>query len=941
MSESSPPSKPSKSMEKKTGSELPRRFGRLTLLRQLARGGMGEVFLAAAGTIDGAERPCVVKIIRREHSDDKSFLARFLDEARIQAQLHHPGVAQILEANQDEEGKPFVVVEHVEGRNLGEVRTRAGQLSSRVSWPEAVAIGIAMAEALAHVHERTDAAGRPLEIVHRDLSPQNAMVSYGGDVKLIDFGTARGENRRCHTVAGIVFAKPGYVAPEVANHTPGGIPADIYAFGIMLWELLAGRRFLSGDASEHLAAVAEGRRSPTPIAQLVDAPGELDAVIHKLTATAIEERYGSARDAMNDLLALLKRAPSLPDGERGVRRRISLLMQRLYPSEPARTRTEFARLVAMAKKAPKPRPLLVPSPSVPRVDEEDPSLLPGTRYRLLRELGKGAMGVVHEAVHVDLGRSFALKVLPNDSASIAAAERLRSEARVIARLSHENLVTLHDFGFAADGRPFYVMERLEGESLDQRLGRDGALPWKQALRIGVDACRALAAAHAADVVHRDIKPANLFLTKSGDVKLLDFGVAKAITNVDGVARGDALSLVGTPDYMAPEQLRGGTTGEPRTDLYQLGVVLYELLTGRLPHVEATLVALIEAKNQSPVEPPSERAKQRGFSKMVDQTILRALDKDPEKRFESADEMRAALEAALREPDMLRRRRRRIGIAAVLTLTVGLGGGIAYAAQKPDVRSRAMAMAAPLIQKFKAPPPGDEAAAAIAAAPAAAADEAEAAQPAAEPEVDEPTPSATAPEEGSGESAEPGADPENAVAKANEEGSESESGAESESGSEAEPAAALADEAEAKAPAAPAAELFAAAPAADSKASDDVESKIQEAQDLMTNGQKVKGFNQLRRLGRNHRKDARVLKAWCEAAIQMRGWGEAHRVARQWASVESTPESRMQLARMQRAVGKREAAIQTLNALLTERPGHEEARHMLRSLTGTDTQLARR
>jgi serine/threonine-protein kinase len=197
--------------------QLPRRLGRLTLLRLMARGGMGEVYLGAMGAIEGAERPCVVKIIRREHAQDKSFLARFLDEARIQAQLHHPGVAQILEAATDDEGKPFVVVEHVEGRNLGEIRTRAQQLGARVTWTEALAIGIAMAEGLVHVHERTDAAGHPLEIVHRDLSPQNVMVGYAGDLKLIDFGTARGENRRCHTVAGIVFAKPGYVAPEVAG----------------------------------------------------------------------------------------------------------------------------------------------------------------------------------------------------------------------------------------------------------------------------------------------------------------------------------------------------------------------------------------------------------------------------------------------------------------------------------------------------------------------------------------------------------------------------------------------------------------------------------------------------------------------------------------------------------------------------------------------------
>src|SRR5262249_40560039 len=237
--------------------DVPRPHGRHLLLRRIARGGMGEVFLASTTGVEGAERPVVVKIIRREHVNDPSFIARFLDETRVQAQLQHSGVAQVLEAARDAiPGEPYAVIEHVEGRSLGDVRGRAVQLGERTSWIEAVAIATLIAEALAHVHEREDAAGKPLAIVHRDLSPQNVMLSYAGDAKIIDFGTARGQNRRCHTVAGVVFAKPGYVAPEVANGDPGDFRVDLYALGIMLWELCVGRRFLQGDAAEHLAAVS-------------------------------------------------------------------------------------------------------------------------------------------------------------------------------------------------------------------------------------------------------------------------------------------------------------------------------------------------------------------------------------------------------------------------------------------------------------------------------------------------------------------------------------------------------------------------------------------------------------------------------------------------------------------------------------------------------------
>ncbi|MFO0660877.1 MAG: serine/threonine-protein kinase [Polyangiaceae bacterium] len=269
---------------------LPRPFGRLTLLKRIAQGGMGEVFLAASGGIDGAERPCVVKRIRQEHAEDRSFVARFLDEARVQSQLQHPGVAQILEASTADDGQPYVVVEYVEGRSLAEVRARVSQLGIKLEWAEAVAMGASIAESLAHVHERVDARGRPLDIVHRDLSPQNVMVAFGGDTKLIDFGTARGENRRCHTVSGVVFAKPGYVAPEVANGIPGDARADLYALGVMLWELCAGRRFLQGDPNDHMAAVAANKRSLPPIASTCGAPIELDRLLARMTAFSLADR---------------------------------------------------------------------------------------------------------------------------------------------------------------------------------------------------------------------------------------------------------------------------------------------------------------------------------------------------------------------------------------------------------------------------------------------------------------------------------------------------------------------------------------------------------------------------------------------------------------------------------------------------------------------------
>ena len=319
-------------------SDLPRRFGgHYVLLRRIAKGGMGEVMLASTLGLEGAERPVIIKTIRAEHRTDKSFNARFLDEARVQAQLEHPGVAQIVEATTDDDtGEPYVVVEHVDGKSLGDVRARALTTGQRVEWHEAVSIAQLTAEALAHVHDRADAQGRPLAIVHRDLSPQNVMVSYGGEVKVIDFGTARGENRRCHTVSGVVFAKPGYVAPEVANNDPGDFRVDLYALGVMLWELCAGRRFLQGEASDHMAAVAKNDRNLPPIAEIAGAPPALDAVIQMLTAFNRDDRYSRTKLAARELAAVLSGAPEMPGGERGVRGRVGGMMNRLFDGESAR-----------------------------------------------------------------------------------------------------------------------------------------------------------------------------------------------------------------------------------------------------------------------------------------------------------------------------------------------------------------------------------------------------------------------------------------------------------------------------------------------------------------------------------------------------------------------------------------------------------------------------
>lgn len=657
---------------------LPRSLGRYWLLRLIARGGMGEVYLGSTTGLEGAEKPVVVKVIRREHAGDASFLARFLDEARVQAQLQHTGVVQVIDAARDDEsGEPYTVFEYVEGRSLADVRGRLKQLGRRLEWPEAAALAALVAEALDHIHTRKDAADRPLAIVHRDLSPQNIMVSFDGEAKIIDFGTAKGENRRCHTVSGVVYAKPGYVAPEVAQGSSGDFRVDLYALGIMLWELCAGRRFLEGDSQGHMALVAAGALAPSSLHALVDAPVALDDIVARLTAHDPLSRYASAGEAARALASILSTLPVADGAGRSIRLRIRHLMSGLFPSEPGRSRREFARLAHTARAT-------VSLPNPPEAAGASPvvdGLLAGTRYRVWRTLGSGASSTIYEGEHVDLGRKVALKVsVPSGPGAERQSQRFKREARALSRLSNECFPHLFEFGMTTDGRQFFVLERLEGETLETLLEREGPLPAQEVVRLGERILAAIKLAHDQGVVHRDLKPANIFLTDSGRVVLLDFGLAltRDEDSISGEV-GEGIAMIGTPEYMAPEQATGRDVDE-RADLYAIGGILYEMLTGQRPFSAPSAVLLLEAKKVSAPERPDARSPGARISRELSHVVMKALEAQPAMRFVSATEMLQSLQHAGSAPAQRRMVRRTLGysaLAAAMGFAVVLLGGSVF------------------------------------------------------------------------------------------------------------------------------------------------------------------------------------------------------------------------------------------------------------------------
>ncbi len=592
--------------------------GPLVIRRQLGAGGMGVVYLAEHALLG---TPRVVKLLLPEWTQHAAVVQRFINEARAAAAIQHRNIIQVHDCAQLPDGRWYIVMDYVQGSALGRLFHTASTTH--------VAVRV-----LAQIANGLDAAHRR-GIIHRDLKPDNVMISEreGNTLHatILDFGVAHlGEDLGGgHTSAGTVIGTPGYMAPEQMRGLPVGPAADVYALGIIAFQMMSGGWLPFQEAGapgtyENLSAeelYARQTKRPPPDVRIRNpaVPEAWARVIASALAAKPEARPASAQ---HFALQLAEVTPS--DG--------------YAPSGIEIVRTFARELLDIGD--------MLDTVRAPGGGKPGTQVTLASRYQLGAKLGTGGMADVFAGTSVGaegFARPVAIKrVLPGFSELPEFAAMFVEEARLASRLDHPNIVSVLDFDRDAEGRLFLVMELIDGMDLSA-LAATGLLPLGVVVFTVGEVLRGLGYAHRAGVVHRDVSPHNALLSWDGAVKVSDFGIAKARDASTGGGRSEVLK--GKPGYMSPEQANSETL-DGRSDLFAVGVVLWEMLVGQRLFQGSMREVLAQVMFRA-IAPPS--TLRQGIAPDLEAVVMRLLERDLDRRFATAEDAIDALAACADAP----------------------------------------------------------------------------------------------------------------------------------------------------------------------------------------------------------------------------------------------------------------------------------------------------
>jgi serine/threonine protein kinase len=566
--------------------------------RVVGRGGMGTTY---RGIDVKLQRPVAIKVLDARFRDDPTYAQRFVQEARTIAKWRHENIVQIYYAD-EVDGLYYFVMEYIEGRDLGVVLSDVISKGELLPHDEVLRIGRSLAAALDYAHQQG--------IIHRDVKPSNVLLANDERVILVDFGLALDVSQGS---LGDAFGSAHYIAPEQARKSAQAVPqSDLYSLGVMLYEMLTGTVPFDDPSPTSVALQHLTLEVPSPRTFNSALSVQVELVLLKALQKSPGDRYVTGAELVEALEGALKASPTKNN-------QISM------PPPPAAVQAEFPA-----------------SPGGKRGSDD----LIGCEldeYRLDELLGQGGMARVYRAVDTHLKRYVAIKVIDTPFRDDAGhAMRFEREAQAIAQLEHPHIVRLYRYG-QDDGLLYMAMQYIEGSDLYNVMHSYRAegefMASADVLRVTREICQALDYAHTKGVIHRDLTPSNVMLDKDGRAYLTDFGL---VLLLDVGTRGE---VFGSPQYIAPEQAISSKNAVPQSDLYAVGVMLYEMFTGRLPFDATEMMNIAMQHMTEPPPPPREI--RPGISPALETVILKALAKKPEERYSSGAALAADLEKALK------------------------------------------------------------------------------------------------------------------------------------------------------------------------------------------------------------------------------------------------------------------------------------------------------